>query len=380
MTAATQSPAVMTPFDDVNAWSLRATLHYFWWVFWAFTLGLVVTLSWDGWWHSTRVFDSAFSPPHLFGYGVATLCALLAARLAFTDHMRRWFGVGSVRVWLVPFAIPGALFVLGAGFVLLGIAGALDLTWHSAFGLDETGWSTPHSMIGCAFFLLYLGFAACRLALARHQPMRPASAFVLIVLVLLFSGIGLGPLAGNTSPAEVQQLALRPLFLREPAAEHAFRIALQWNLTRTNPLFVPLAAIWVGMALTLARRLEPRTGVYVAAVGVWSLLTVTPGPFWLAILASLGLGALRLPSWLVWGVSGALFGAAGAYVWHNPALAGLLTLVAAPLMVLGHALGDRLGGIIRDPSEQRGYLFVYLGLIIPLCTGIVDLYLRANTP
>ncbi|MBA3825384.1 MAG: hypothetical protein H0X24_15980, partial [Ktedonobacterales bacterium] len=258
--------------------------------------------------------------------------------------------------------------------------GALDLTWHSTFGLDETNWSTPHSMIGCAFFLLYLGFAACRIALAKYQPIPPAAAFLLILLVLTFSGIGLGPLAGNLSPEAVRAVALRPLFLREPAAEHSFRIFLQWNLTRTNPLFVPLAAVWVGMALALARRLEARTGVFLVTIGVWSLLTVTPGPFWCAILASQALVTLRAPTWLVWVTSGALFGAAGAYVWHNPTLVGLLALLAAPLMLLGHALGDRLGGIIVHPSERRGYLFVFLGLVIPCCTGIVDLYLRWMTP
>nr|MBA3823532.1 hypothetical protein [Ktedonobacterales bacterium] len=126
MTAISAPPITMTPFDAVNAWSLRATLRAFWLAMWAFSIGLIITLSWDGWWHSTRVFDTAFSPPHLFGYAMATVCGLLAGRLAFTPHMRRWFGLGSVHVWPVPFAIPGALFILGAGFVLLGIAGALD--------------------------------------------------------------------------------------------------------------------------------------------------------------------------------------------------------------------------------------------------------------
>ena len=59
-------------------------------------------------------------PPHLFVYIMATLNGLLIAGMARSSNLRRWFGAGF-RVPFVPFEIPGAFFILGGGFVSLGL-------------------------------------------------------------------------------------------------------------------------------------------------------------------------------------------------------------------------------------------------------------------
>jgi len=106
------------------------------------------------------------------------LCASLTlAYIAFTPDLRRWFG-DAFRLPPFPFPVPGAIALAGGGFVVTGLAGFFAGIWHTAFGLDETLWSFPHSMLGWGLMIAFLGITSCRVALARWKPIGPVSASV----------------------------------------------------------------------------------------------------------------------------------------------------------------------------------------------------------
>src|SRR5262249_26816404 len=152
------------------------------------TLGLLlvtvgVGLRWDRAWHATHVFDSFYSPPHLFIYTGTLLNAMVVAYLVGSGRLRRCFGPGF-RVPLLTYPLPGALALLGSGFAVLALAGGLDNAWHSRFGLDETAWSTPHAMLGWGWLLIVLGIIACTLALRPRRGLAWPTMLSLSVLVL----------------------------------------------------------------------------------------------------------------------------------------------------------------------------------------------------
>src|SRR5713226_2040520 len=105
-------------------------------------------------WHATHPFEDFFSPPHLFIYSMHLCATITLAYIAFTLNLRRWFGA-AFRLPPFPFPVPGPI----------ALAGVFDGIWHTSFGLDETGWSFPHSMIGWGIFVAFLGNTSCRIAL-----------------------------------------------------------------------------------------------------------------------------------------------------------------------------------------------------------------------
>ena len=129
------------------------------WMFIFTVVGGLAAAAWDGWYHTQNVFDGFFSPPHVMAYGVALVLAWFTGDLLVRRDLRRWLGVGF-RVPTLPFPVPGALVVLGAGVVMLGFSGlVLDNFWHTWFGLNETGWSLPHAMIGWSLLMVVLGMS-----------------------------------------------------------------------------------------------------------------------------------------------------------------------------------------------------------------------------
>src|SRR5262249_51993128 len=50
------------------------------------------------------------------------------------------------------------------------------------------------------------------------------------------------------------------------------QVESQWNLTRANPAYVLLGAIWIGFSLTLLSRLDRRRWVLLLTVALWSLV------------------------------------------------------------------------------------------------------------
>jgi hypothetical protein len=369
-----------------------------------------------------HVFDGFFSPPHLFIYAGAAIDGLVVAYMVFAPNVRAWFGPGFY-LPPFPFPVPGPLMLAGGGLVALALAGGLDSLWHTLFGLDETGWSTPHAMIGWALLLTSLGFVACRLALRPARPLRWYTALVFGLLLLGFSATPfMGPLYANTTPARVEAISHIPVLFAQAAAQHTFRIYLAWNLTRTNPLFVPLAALWAGVALGLLRRLDRRAWMPLAITAVWTLLALSgdradarrldtllqvtdfaqqpanwlPPPLLPAALAFalvlvlvlvLMLPLARLArtrdrwEWPAWLVAGAVYGVFLVAVWgpYRP-LAVPLILLAAVLVPCGALLGAWIYGVLARPTYGRIWALLLLGVAAPFTTGMVDLYLRLHTP
>jgi hypothetical protein len=289
----------------------------------------------------------------------------------------------------------------------------LDAIWHSSFGLDETLWSTPHAMLGWGFLLVSLGLVACRLALRAARPMRWYTALVLAWLVLAASASPfLGPLQGNNTPDRVRAVASIPALAAQPPAQHTFRIYLRWNLTREHPLLIPLGALWAGAALALARQLDRRWWVFLLAVALWWLLSLLgergdaerldaflvsrgqapfglvanraewlPLPLLQAALAFLVLRLARLPERWAWAAAGVLFGLVAWRTWDMPPAAALLLPLAALLALLGAALGERVYRVLERPSGRAVTRLVLCAAPgVPLLLGVVDLWLRANTP
>jgi len=174
-------PALPAPQPEERP---RAARRLLWTSFWLIIVAVVVGQAWDGYWHITNTFDGFWSPPHVFVYAMSTFAGLFVAALCFVPRLRHSFGPGLVVPGL-PFALPGALFLLAAGFVALGVASmVVDNLWHTVYGLNETLWSLPHAMIGAALCLMTLGFTSCRLALRAHRPLRWPTALLLGVLLL----------------------------------------------------------------------------------------------------------------------------------------------------------------------------------------------------
>jgi hypothetical protein len=367
-------------------------------------IGAFVGVTWDQLWHATQPFDGFWSPPHVFVYVSVTLAAFAIMRLAFTPALRKAFGRGFP-VIILPFRVPGALVILGGGVALLGFAGiVLDNLWHSRFGLNETAWSTPHAMIGWTLLLSALGFTACRLALRADRPLRwyTAVGFGLLVVVLSPAPF-LGPLQGNRTPETVEIIARLPVMIAQPEAQHAFRIVQAWNLTRTNPALIALGALWAGAALGFLRRLDGRIWVVMLTVflfGVmdssrsWAetlnelnLINDSPAhwrelPLFLPALLALGLPRLRVPENWAWGLAGILFGLLVFSIWGEQGSGTwALALLGAPLMLLGKRIGERAYAIIEQPASFRAVLPLFVAAVVmPLLTGVIDLYIRSVTP
>ncbi|MGH2485113.1 MAG: hypothetical protein ACRDHE_03775 [Ktedonobacterales bacterium] len=114
-------------------------------------------------------------------------------------------------------------------------------------------------MIGWALLITTLGFAACRLALRPWYGLPWYTVALLAGSAFAFSRRPfIGPMDSN-SPIEVMRAIPRaPIVLAQPSLQHTYRIDINWNLTRQNPLFMPLAALWSGAALAFPLQLDLR--------------------------------------------------------------------------------------------------------------------------
>lgn len=399
----TIAPPPPSPATSIDRKGLNTAHFLLWFSMWFLIIFVGFGLEWDRVWHSQHTFDTFFTPPHIFTYTMVLLTAMQVMVLTFNRNLRQWFGPG-LRVPLFPFEVPGALFILGAGFVTLAIAGTLDSIWHSAFGLDETGWSTPHAMLGWGLLMVMLGFIACHLALRPHKPLRWYAVLTLGYLTLAFSLTPfLGPFDGNISQDTIRLISTIPVLLAQPPAEHTFRIYKVWNLTRENPIFVPLIALWAGTALAFVRRLDRRVWLfamtvmlatlaglggdrnlhYLQALGHINRVDVISQPLPLLIPGLLFalLVAVRVPERLAWGVFGLIFGFLCAVIWvPDRHLTVLLALIAIPMTIGGSYLGQAAFAAVERPTERGRAAIVLAGVAVPFITGMVDLYVRMNTP
>jgi hypothetical protein len=369
-----------------------------------FLVGFVVGSLWDAWWHLTRTFENDFfSPPHVFSYLMATATGLIVMSMVFIDPVRRCFGPGF-QVGFLPFEVPGALFLLGGGMVGLGFAGlVLDNFWHTQFGLNETRWSFPHAMIGSTILLVGLGVVSCRLALRPHRPLYWQTALLLAICGVGGLGGWMGPLSANFTPATVEAAAQIPIYSEQLPVQQLNRIYQEWNLNRTHPLLIPLAAIWAGMTLAFLRRLNGRWWMFLLLVGLIGSFSEgrngvdflsqydarvlqdpanwQPLPLFWAGVTVLLLQRLKVPERWAYALAGLLFGVIIHLIWGNQPVGWLLVLLSVPLCVWGAHLGRVVYGIVEQPVALRPVLALILVVAVgvPFITGLVDLALRAAT-
>ncbi len=339
-------------------------------------LAFGVGFNWDRSWHQTHPFEDFFSPPHLFIYTMHFFATMTLGYVAFTPSLRSLFGP-AFRLFPLPFPVPGPIALAGGGFVVTALAGVFDGIWHTAFGLDETGWSFPHSMLGAGIFVAFVGIAACRWALREVRPIGLGSEIVFGFLLVATAGERFtGPLGTNLSPAFIGFVSRIPVLAAEPAFQHTVRIELAYDLDRLNPLFVPLQALSAGMAVALLRSFVSRTALFVVLTGVATWLTrfiplLIPG-------IVLALPGPRPASRTRYAIAGVAFVVATAVIWRGTPAGALLGIALFPV---GAWIGGLIWSVVARPTRAGVLAFVALaGLAYPALTGAVDLALRARVP
>lgn len=365
---------------------------------------------WDRVWHATVRFDTFWSPPHFFVFVMTSITGVLVATIAFTPKLRRWYGP-SIRVPFLPFEIAGSLVVLGGGLVALMITIIFDNFWHSTYGLDETQWSVPHCMLGWSWLTIILGFVAARLAFRTYRPTSWLTNLVMALLILEFLCPAiLGPFYLMYSPHLVNALKNIPIVKTEPSAQHMYKIYEHFGLTRqTNPLFIPIAALFAGCAIVLLRRLDSRKRVFILAPLLWSFLLMGRDWYTLYFLHYAGIRKIsdllpvipREPSlWIpipllaavlvysllqhssfkenrILALSGIVFGICTFGIWHTTPWMMLLALPAGATMLCGAWLGHYIYDIIEKPRLENLMRFLLATCAqIPATLGIVDLFMR----
>jgi hypothetical protein len=346
-------------------------------------LAFGVGFGWDRRWHATHPFEDFLSPPHLFVYSMHFLATLTLMWITFMPDLRAHFG-RAFRLLPFPFPVPGAIAIAGGGFVVTALAGVFDAIWHTTFGLDETAWSFPHSMLGWGIFVAFVGIVACRIAIAERFPIGWPSAIVFGFLLIAASIERIpGPFLNNISIAELEVIRRIPVLAIEPPFQHTIRIYEAYDITRLNALFIPLAAAGAGLGIRLLQRFDPRPVVLVALTAFVSY-TATWVPFVVpgAIVAVAG---PRTTSWRWLGAAGFAFGLTAALISlaisRGASLPVLGAFVAMVTFALGAWLADRVWLVVTDPRRGRVLAFVVVaGICAPAVTGAIDLYLRAHTP
>jgi hypothetical protein len=339
-------------------------------------LAFGVGFDWDRRWHTTHPFEDFFSPPHLFIYSMHLAATITLAYIAFTARLRAWFGP-TFRLPLVPFPIPGAIGLAGAGFGVVALAGVFDAIWHTTFGLDETNWSFPHSMLGWGLFVSFLGITSCRVALWKWRPIGWPSAVVFGFLIAATSAERFaGPLATNLSPEVVQYVSRIPVLASEPAFQHTTRIYLTAGIDRSNPLFVPLVSLSAGMMIGLLHSFSPRRWLMLGLTAVLSW-TTTLIPFLVPAIV-LAIGGNRQGSPAVWLLAGVAFAFTTAAIWQGTPGGAV---IGVPLFIVGSLIANAIWQVVVVPTRAGVLkLTVLAGIVMPALTGIVDLVLRARIP
>jgi hypothetical protein len=368
---------------------------------------------WDRVWHATHRFDTFWSPPHLFVFIMTLIAGLVVAGIAFTPSLQVWYGP-LVRVPIIRWNVAGTLVVLGAGLVALSITVLLDNAWHTAFGLDETQWSVPHSMLGWSWLIVVLGFVAARLAFQEHRPINwLTKMFMACMLMEFLTPAILGPFYLMYSPNLVHALASIPVVLTEPSAQHMYRIYLHYGLTRqTNVLFIPLVALFAGVALAMLRALDKRARIFLMAPVVWSITLMArdlytilflhydgakhitdiipialkepslwvPIPIVIGALTFMALEHTSFSSRYRYAIMGVVFGLFTFLIWHNSPWMIFLAIPAGLTAALGSWIGEWIYGLLEAPT--------FIGLMklvliccaqIPAVSGVIDLFMRRTT-
>lgn len=363
----------------------------------SFCIAVWIGIPWDFYWHTSRLFETFLSPPHFVIYGGTAIAGACALYLVATPRLRLQFGV-PLKLPVLSAELPGSLQLLGGGLVVVVAAGLLDGSWHTAWGVNETNWSLPHALLAWGIFITYLGFLSARRALSPAVPPSLAARVTLALLGFAFSIAAMvGPFVLFSTPLEVSAVFARPGFQGQ-STQTVLTVVRDFDLTRRNPLYIILLALWMGLALRLVEAIDARprfvllvaslaTGLYGAISVAFALYVGTPGDFgsWLpppilpvaaialAIQRSGGGGRL---AWLAAG--GALVALTWALYPPIPSLAPI-GLLGAPALLAGRRAGAFLARTVERPRRAGiSTVLMVMGVILPLVAGALDLSMRLS--
>jgi hypothetical protein len=120
----------------------------------------IVGILWDISWHRSIGRDKFLSPPHILVYLGAIFAGLFSGiQLLYNSFFRKERAKATdVRVWGIFYSPLGSLFCIWGAIAMLTSA-PFDDWWHSAYGLDVTILSPPHTLL--ALGMIFLQFGAC---------------------------------------------------------------------------------------------------------------------------------------------------------------------------------------------------------------------------
>ena len=264
----------------------------------------------------------------------------------------------------------------------------LDFLWHSAFGLDETAFSFPHSLLGFGLLLTFWGFISSRINLNHVK--QPSVGSMLFFSYFL---LGVHPIFYKltVTPEAMRTIAQIPVLFDDPQAQRGFRLALTYNLTRLHPLFVPASAAAAGIVLAITWDfLQKRVKWMISILFILSVLNTIQDfgmaryfglekekinwaqiPLLATFLIYLLCRRLGMNEWWSWGFAGLLYGIVTASTW--PSETGIF---AVPMMLLGVYLGKKIWGTIEIPTLKK-VIYVAGGCIgLSFVYGMLDLIMR----
>jgi hypothetical protein len=143
-----------------RAASRKATIPLYIYAVSAAALFTVIGILWDISWHRSIGRDKFLSPPHILIYLGAIFAGLFSGIQVLWNSFYRKEASGQtdIRVWGVFYSSLGALFCIWGAIAMLTSA-PFDDWWHSAYGLDVTILSPPHTLL--AMGMIFLQFGAC---------------------------------------------------------------------------------------------------------------------------------------------------------------------------------------------------------------------------
>jgi hypothetical protein len=126
----------------------------------AASLFTIIGILWDISWHRSIGRDKFLSPPHILIYLGAIFAGLFSGiQVLYNSFYRKAVSSQTdIKVWGIFYSSLGALFCIWGAIAMLTSA-PFDDWWHSAYGLDVTILSPPHTLL--AMGMIFLQFGAC---------------------------------------------------------------------------------------------------------------------------------------------------------------------------------------------------------------------------
>ncbi len=138
----------------------KATLPLYIYAVSAASLFTIIGILWDISWHRSIGRDKFLSPPHILIYLGAIFAGLFSGiQVLYNSFYRKEISRQTdIKVWGVFYSSLGAMFCIWGAIAMLTSA-PFDDWWHSAYGLDVTILSPPHTLL--AMGMIFLQFGAC---------------------------------------------------------------------------------------------------------------------------------------------------------------------------------------------------------------------------